>query len=1420
MTEPPYPIVAIGASAGGLEALRQFFAQVSPDSGMAFVVIQHLDPGRPSLLTSVLASDARMPVVEVTQGMRAEPQRIHVIPPGADLGVEHGVLSLIPRLAAQKLHLPIDTFFRALAQDQKSHAIGIVLSGSGSDGAEGLRAIKAEGGLTFAQDAESAQFPSMPDSAAAAGVVDRRGSPTFIAHELAKLSSHPYRERSEGSAPLHAESSEPSHGEDAEPPRSTDARPPPSADIGPSSGEDAEPPPSEAIRAEGETLNAILKTLAERVRVDFSGYKRPTLLRRVGRRMALRHVTSLEAYERLLHDDPSEAGALAEDMLIHVTSFFRDPAAFEALKERALPALIARQEAGQCLRAWVPGCSTGEEAYAIVICLLELFEAQGRDLASVSIKLFATDLSDAAILTARRGIYPDTALAGVSPARRAQFFERTEGGHRVSKVVRDGCVFVRHDLTRDPPFAKLDLISCRNVLIYFDTGLQRRILPMLHHCLNDAGVLFLGSSEAVTGFEDLYSPLDKEHRLFSKMGESPRLSYPPPFGHDAESKLLRAPAVTRLSPARDAQKQADHFLLARYAPPGVVVNEQLEVVSFRGHTGDFLESAPGQPQSNVLRMAREGLVAHLREALEKARTESVAVHKPALRIGEGASQRRVDLEVVPLPGSGEALGRYFLILFHDAADKARSRTQPLSPSFTPDNKPSSLEEALHLRAELIATRDYLQSIIGEHQEATQELANTNQELHSTNQELQSTNEELESAKEELQSTNEEIITVNDELQERNREIDRVASDLANVLESVEIPLIIVDQNLAVRRFTPSAQHISSLLPVDIGRSIDDVKLKLEVDNLADRIRETLQANAVKEWEVQGLGGSWFRLQIRPYRTADQRLDGAILSFIDVNALKRVAEEAEAARDYARGIVEAVPLPLLVLDEQLCVVSANSAFHESFAIRLPETEGARFFELLGGVWDVPSLRAAVENGLAGRGHFREIEIQRDIPMVGRRDLLLAGRPITSASGTSMLLLVIDDVTERRMLENSEEQARVEAEQANRAKDLFLATLSHELRTPLSTILISAQVLQRTAARDPKILKASAAIERAVGNQTRLVDDLLDISRIVSGKLMLDLTAVDLTQVVQAAVDVARSAAETKKIGLDLIVHGTIGTVYGDASRLQQVFTNLLNNSIKFTPRGGKIDVCMDSASGQAEIVIKDNGIGIATELLPYLFDRFVQAEGSMTRAHGGLGLGLAIVRHLVTVHGGEVHAESAGEGRGGATFRVRLPLSVSPVLRAPRLAHGGVDGVRVLLIEDDDDTRESFAMMLETLGAEVREATSAAFGLAAVESFQPQVIVCDIAMPVEDGFDFIRSLRSLSPERGGQTPVAALTALAGEADRRRVLDAGFQMHLPKPIDAQRLASAVGNLSVWGDPAPDSVLPSTAGLGAPQPEVSDA
>lgn len=1365
-----FPIVAIGASAGGLEALRQLFSRLPDDTGMAFVVIQHLDPGRPSMLASVLAASVRMEVVEVTAGMRAEPNHVYVIPPDADLSIHQGLLELVPRQQTRKLHLPIDSFFRALAADSSDQAIGVVLSGSASDGTEGLRAIKAAGGITFAQEPESAQFRSMPESAIAAGVVDFRLAPEEIASELARLSHNPYLA---SSAALDASAEQPPTGDES-------------------------------------SLASVLAAVRQHAQLDFRGYKRPTIMRRIARRMALRRLGSLKEYAESLRNDPGESNALAQDILIHVTSFFRDAAAFEALEQHVLPELLRHKNDDASFRVWVPGCSTGEEAYSLAICLAEFLGDQHR---TPAIKIFASDLSERAIETARAGLYADSDVEGISPERLARFFERAEGRYRIGKQIRDLCVFVRHDLTRDPPFAKLDLISCRNVLIYLDAELQRRVLPLLHHCLNQPGYLFLGSSESIREFDHLFVPIDKEHRLFLKTGESPRIEYPLALGREAEARISVFQPAQRPQPARDAQRQADHVLLARYAPPGVIVDERLEVIQFRGHTGDFLESPPGQPQTNILKLAREGLAVHLREALETAKAQSITVRRQGVRITEDERARSLNLEVVPLAGVASTAERYFLVVFEEIASREGAEGGPLPAPPTGRQRAARAqpdEEVARLTTELAAARDYLRAITEEHQDTAEELGATNEELIAANEELQSTNEELQSAKEELQSTNEELTTLNDELNDRNQRLDLVASDLMNVLESVQIPVIMVDQALRIRRFTPTAREVSSLLPGDVGRSIDDVKLKVKVDDLADRIRETIKSVAPKEYEVQALDGRWFRLHIRPYRTIDSRLDGAVLSFLDVDVLKRALEEAERARDYANSIVETVPMSLVVLDGNLRIVSANAPFYRTLATRGNPTEHPGLFEIGGAALDVPALREATQQSLATRAPFRDIEIQCALPASGRRDLVIAGCPIGRAGGAPMLLLAVEDITERHQLEASEKQARVEAEQANRAKDLFLATLSHELRTPLNTILISAQLLKNTPTEDPKVRRASGAIERAVGNQTRLIDDLLDISRIVSGKLMLDLQAVDLTIVTESAVDVAQASAEAKGIALELTIHGPIRAVHGDPARLQQVVANLLNNSIKFTPRGGKITVSLEAIDETARLTVTDTGLGLRAELIPHLFDRFVQAESSMTRAHGGLGLGLAIVRHIVNVHGGEVRAESPGEGK-GSTFTVTLPLGANETAAMPatgRTVTRSISGVRVLLVDDDDDTREACATMLESQGAEVRAAGSVAEGLAALEKLVPQVILCDIAMPGEDGYAFIRKLRS-GNQATREIPAAALTALAGEEDRRRALESGFQMHLAKPIDADRLATAVATLAARPQQAGSRTQPGVRG-----------
>lgn len=1354
-TEKLCPIVAIGASAGGLDALKDMFAHLPNDTGMAFVVIQHLDPDRPSMLASLLAGATPMPVVQVVDGMQTEPDHVYVIPPDADLSIHSRRLTLVPRDKSGKLHLPIDAFFRALAIDLSGQAIGVVLSGSASDGTDGLREIKAAGGITLAQEPDSAQFRSMPESAIAAGVVDFRAVPEAIAGELFRLGQHPYLTRIE----------------------------PPEAGA------------EKAPRSDEDSLTLILAAMRKNARLEFSGYKRPTLMRRIARRMALQRFDSLHDYAKSLRGDARECHALSEDILIHVTRFFRDASAFEALKEQVFPKLLERDDDDAAVRVWVPGCATGEEVYSLAICLIEFFAEHHR---TPAIKIFGSDLSERAIDAARAGLYAAADLEPVGPERLERYFERSEGGYRVGKQVRDLCLFVRHDLAKDPPFARIDLISCRNVLIYFDVGLQRRILPLFHYCLGNPGYLFLGSSEGIREFEALFEPFDRANRIFRKKGESPRIVYPLALGKDVGPKRPTAQSSQRPQFARDAQRQADHILLARYAPPGVLLNERFEVVQFRGRTGEFLEAPPGQPQMNVLRMAREGLVVPLREALERAQSESNTVRRQAVEITEGAQTSYVNIEVVPLAGITAPAERFFLVVFERAARFESTEDGPPPPDLQGASAPvrgHALEELSRLRAELAATSEHLQAVTGEHQDTAEELSAANEEHLAANEELQSANEELQSAQEELQSTNEELSTLNDELQDKNQQLDLVATDLVNVLESVKIPVIMVDHDLRIRRFTPTAREVSSLLPGDVGRSIDDVKLKVKVDDLADRIRDTIESVTPKQFEVQGVDGRWFRLHIRPYRTADNRLDGAVLSFLDVDVLTRAVAEAERVRDYAQGIVATVPIALAVVDATQRIISANAPFSRLFAGQANAAEHGALFEVAAGALDLPALREATRLSLDHGTAFQNLEIRCAIPTIGERDIVVAGCPIRSFGDDLTLLLVLDDITERRQLEESEKQSRIEAQQANHAKDLFLATLSHELRTPLSTILMSAQLLRKTGSEDSRIQRASAAIERAVGTQAKLIDDLLDISRIVSGKLMLELQAVDIATVVRDAVDVARVSADAKGIVIELFIRRHLRSVHGDPTRLQQMVANLLNNAIKFSPMNRNVFVDLDEVDAKAQITVRDTGLGLSAEMIPRLFNRFIQAESSMTRAYGGLGLGLALVKHIATVHGGEVSVESPGEGK-GSTFTVTLPLAADPWMNASpdrgNVARS-ISGMRVLLIEDDDDTREASVALLEAQGAKVVAAGSVAAGIAALQTFTPQAIFCDIAMPGVDGYEFIRRLRSGKAARS--TPAAALTALAGEEDRRRALEAGFQMHLAKPISSEGLAIAVATLADW-------------------------
>ena len=1230
-----FPIVGVGASAGGLEAFTQLLQRLPPNAGFALVLIQHLDRSHPSLLREALAKVTTLPVHQAEHGMRVESGQVYVIAPNTDLAIVAGQLVVSPRgPEGVRSHLPVDYFLRSLAEELGNRAIGVILSGSASDGTDGLRTIRAHDGITFAQDPRSAKFAGMPQSAIDAGVVDYCLGIPQLADELIRLSHHSYVE---------ARAAEP----------------------------DA---------AEAGVREQIFARVRSAIGVDFSEFKPATAARRLARRLALRKVADLNAYLALLETEPEEIRALYEDMLIHVTSFFRDPEMFTALCTHVFPEILKYKPERAPVRIWVAGCATGEEVYSIAIAFLEFSDASN---AGHPLQIFGSDVSDVAIQKARAGIYSESALRDVSAERLARYFSKVDGGQRIDQRVRDACVFMRHDLVSDPPLSKVDLISCRNVLIYFDQALQKRVLPMLHYSLNQPGFLVLGRNENIAGFSQLFSSADKASNIFRRMAGPSNLRFAP--AAMTYRRGARLPERGRAAfPEQSATfaKHLDRLLLARYCPAGVLVNENMDVLLFRGQTGSYLQAAPGQPQNNLIGMARGGLVEALRAAIAQAKQDMSVVRRSGVEVDQDGSTKTCDVVVLPFTGPPNCPeGSLFVVLFEEPGRTG----QQAVPELVVDAAPTSAQRqrTARLEHELASIKEYLYTLIEEHGRANDELGTSNEELVSGNEELQSMNEELETAKEELQSVNQELSTLNDELRSRNDEVTQVNSDLLNLALTADIAMLTLDMQRRIRRFTPKAHSVFHLRPVDVGRSIDEIRLKIDVRDLGAQIGEVLASGSVNESEVKDENGHWYRMQIRPYKMAE-RIDGAIVSLVDIDHLKRLVAEAEAAR-------------------------------------------------------------------------------------------------------------------------------IEAERANRAKDDFLAMLSHELRTPLSSMLLNAQVLRSAAPVDrARLERVGEALERATSIQAKLIDDLLDVSRIAAGKFTLDCRPVDLRAAVRETIAASHMQIDAKGLELRLSLESAIRPIWADAVRVQQVISNLLGNAIKFTPKGGRVTIVVDALADFGRLRIDDTGIGIEPDFLPQVFSRFSQSDSSTTRKYGGLGLGLSIVRQLVDLHGGTAQAQSAGPGQ-GASFTVTFPLArasdrvgLSSPPKAASNPHAldrpgrmrqyqGLNDLRVLFIDDDRSTREAILEVLQLAGARVELAASAAEGVTAIERFKPRVIVCDIAMPGENGYEFMRKLRAREAGAGAAIPALALTALASLDDRHTALAAGFQLHMAKPIDIDRLRDAVLELS---------------------------
>ena len=1350
-----FPVVGVGASAGGLDAFRELLRHLPINTGMAFVLIQHLAANRESLLSEILGRETEMPVTQVRDNMTLEPNCVYVIAPNTEMSLAEGVLKLTPRKSIPGKYMPADLFFTSLAAERKSQAIAIVLSGTDGDGAVGLEEVKAAGGITFAQCEATAEFNGMPNTAAATGQVDFILPPQAIAEELIKISRHPYVARQT------------------------------SATV--KSGED-------------ETLADIFLLLRNATGVNFTHYKRSTVRRRIERRMLLYKLEERSDYVRYLQDHPDEVQALYLDLLIIVTQFFRDEPAFEALKELVFPQIVAGKSFESPIRIWIPGCATGEEVYSIAICLLEFLAEQ---MLKPAIQIFGTDLSETAIDKARTGIYPPNRLTGLSSQRLRRFFVQVEGGYQINKRIREMCIFARHDLGSDPPFSALDLISCRNVLIYFAPPLQKRVLPMFHYSLNPTGFLLLGSSESVGEASDLFAEINERVRIYARTQAPIRLSFDLSSGNYplAVADLDRDINQEYQDPVR-VQELAERIVLDRYAPVGVLCTERLEILQFRGDTSAYLSPAPGEPSFNLLKMIRPSLLPELRVIIHQAKRQDGSASKAGLIVAKSNQQVTVEIEVIPfrVPPARE---RYWLISF-----KQRSNPVVEIASDRNNNKQTDAESEIRLlRQELTDSQAYLQATMEEQESTNQRLAAANEEILSSNEELQSTNEELQTAKEEIQAANEELKTTNDELQHRNIEARQSNDDLLNLLRSVELPILMLQEDLRIRRFTPAAQRIFNLIETDIGRMLSDIRPNINIPDLESLIREAIDTPTVIEREVRDETNRWYSLTIRPYKTIENQIDGAVLSLLNIDNLKRNAEQLRASRDYAEAIVETVRQPLIVLDEELRVKTANQSFYQMFRVLPAQIERQAFFELSNGQWNIPRLRQLLEEILPNHNQFQDFEVEHEFEEIGTKTLLLNAYELAFTEGRS-ILLAIEDITQRQQFEiertellAQERAARLSAEAANTSKDQFISLLSHELRTPLNSIVgWSNQLLRQNNLDEETVTRGLETIERNARLQSQLIEDLLDISRIVRGELRLEFCPISLTSVIETTLETVRLTAEQKEIQLETSLAPDPIWVSGDSNRIQQVISNLLTNAIKFTPEGGRVEIHLTCSTDHAQVRVIDTGKGISPDFLPYMFERFRQSDSASIRKYGGLGLGLAIVRELVELHRGTVTAQSPGEGQ-GATFTVRLPLTTAPIEsdrepETPQLASDFTD-IKVLVVEDDDDSRKLLTVLLEQDNANVTAVASAQAALEALNQSLPDIILSDVSMPDVDGYTLMRQIRALPPEQGGQIPAIALTAYAGEIDRQQAISAGFQQHVAKPVKIDELTEAIASLVIRRD-----------------------
>ena len=1348
-----FPVIGIGASAGGLGALMRFFEQMPAGNGMAFVIIFHLSPTHESNAAEILQRATRMPVIQVVGTTTIEADHVYVIPPNHDLTMSDGHLHLAEPTRVSGRHVAIDLFFRTLGQVHKERAVAVVLSGTGTDGAAGLARVKECGGVTMVQAPEDAEYDGMPRAAITTGMVDFVSSVVDMPQRLIDLWANARRI----TLPADAAETMTVLAEDT----------------------------IQAARQAEEALRDIMALLRSYSKNDFRHYKRATVLRRIERRLQVTELSDLPSYRNYLREHAEEAKPLLQDMLISVTNFFRDRGAFEALERTVVADLLSGRKAEDGVRAWVAGCATGEEAYSVAMVLREQL-----DLANLAcdMQVFATDIDERAIAVGRTAVYPESIMTDVSPTRLRQFFSKDQEQFQVNRRLREKVLFARHNILRDPPFSRLDLICCRNLLIYLDREAQTRVLEMFRFALKPGGYLFLGLSEAAEAAPNLFTVVDKKNRIYrvNPLAHSIRhLPFPVEPARELSPALQRK--TPRAEPVLPSSAELHRRFIEQVVAPSVLVDAQHEALHFSQDVGRFLLASSGEPSRNLLSNVPPELRIELRTALFQAEHTGMPVVTRPTVVARAGGHAAIVLTVRYFGEPGSAAG-LSLVMFEELAE-----TPPVGAGAR-EEPPDQLAFD-QLEYEITQLKNQLDETIAHADTSTEDLKASNEELQAINEELRSASEERETSKEELQSINEELITVNFELKVKVEETGKVNDDLQNLMTSTDIATVFVDRELRIKRFTPQAAGIFNLIASDINRSLLDITHKLDYDTLAHDAAEVLRTLILVERSVISGDGRQYLAQMRPYRTSDDRIGGAVLTFVDVTELRDAEKKIRVGEERMRfAAITSSEQAIITVDEAGSITTWNEGAKRMFGYDEKEIVGQPFAMLFtpeDRVIGAPDaeLRLARETGrsLDERWHLRK----------DGSIFFCSGIVIQLEGKMGGLAKIARDMTESKTQETGRDELLVREQAANELKDRFLAVLSHELKHPLNLIQVSAELLvsQPEVRYLPLALRTGEAIRLAVASQTKIIDDLLDLSRAKTGKLMLKLETEDLDEIVTAMMLPALDAAKTKGVALAYENAGLKLMTLCDRVRTEQIFWNLINNAIKFTPPGGSVTVHLDRDDNYAKFMVVDTGQGIAAEDLPMIFGLFVQGSVESSNENTGLGVGLTLVRDLAVAQGGKVLAESAGPNL-GSRFSVWLPLANDASDTDKKKAAPGfaLQGLRILAVDDMPELLEPFALLLRLEGATVDTAVGGHAGLRILETAPTpyDLLISDIGMDNVDGYQLIQTVRK-NPKLAGLRAIA-LSGYGREVDVNRALRSGFDAHLAKPATVAHICQTIAQLAV--------------------------